>query len=301
MHVVRTVDEMEHERRQWTGQVGFVPTMGYLHEGHASLVQRARAENAVLVSSIFVNPTQFAPHEDLEHYPRDLEHDLHMLETLGVDSVFTPSAEEMYPPGFTTYVEPVGPLAVAAEAASRPGHFRGVSTVVLKLFQIVQPHLAYFGQKDAQQVAVIAHMVKDFHLSTRLRVLATVREADGLALSSRNSYLDPSSRRAASVLYRALQAGRSVFADQPAAGPRAVIQAMSDIVAGERLAQLEYAEVRDAMSFQLLETLRSPALLLLAVSIGSTRLIDNFALHPDGTWETGILTSPSAKGGIEQR
>jgi pantoate--beta-alanine ligase len=287
MRVVRTVEAMVKERAQWTNQVGLVPTMGYLHAGHLSLCQQARAENQHLVVSIFVNPTQFGSHEDLSRYPRDLDRDLDMLKELGVDVVFAPPTEEMYPSGFTSYVDLRGPLTEEAEGASRPGHFRGVATVVLKLFQFVQPHHAYFGQKDAQQVAVISRMVTDFNLSVQLRILPIIREANGLAMSSRNNYLDLPSRAAATVLYRALQAGRTVFDNYPSAAPQAVTRAMINILSTERLTRLDYAEVRDPATFLPLETLRAPALLLIAASIGPTRLIDNFVLHADGTWDTG--------------
>jgi len=291
MQVVRTVQTMVKERALWTAQVGFVPTMGYLHAGHLSLCQQARAENQILVVSIFVNPTQFDSHDDLSRYPRDLDHDLHMLETLGVDVVFAPPTEEMYPPGFTSYVDLRGPLSEQGEGESRPGHFRGVAIVVLKLFQLVQPHHAYFGQKDAQQAAVISRMVADFNLPVQMRILPIIREADGLAMSSRNSYLDVTSRAAATVLYRALQAGRAVFDAHPSAAAQVVIQAMIDIVTTEPLARLDYAQVRDPATFQPLETLQAPALLLIAASVGPARLIDNFVLHADGAWDTGRLAS----------
>ena len=289
MRVVRTVEAMVKQRAQWTNQVGLVPTMGYLHAGHLSLCQQARAENQHLIVSIFVNPTQFGPHEDLGRYPRDLDRDLDMLKEIGVDIVFAPSTEEMYPPGFISYVDLRGPLTKEVEGTSRPGHFRGVATVVLKLFQLVQPHHAYFGQKDAQQVAVISRMVTDFNLPVQLRVLPTIRETDGLAMSSRNKYLDVPSRVVATVLYRALLAGRAVFDNYPSATTQAVTGAMIEIINTEPLARLDYVEVRDPATFLPLETLRAPALLLIAASVGPTRLIDNFVLHADGTWDTGQI------------
>lgn len=289
MRVVRTVEAMVKQRAQWTNQVGLVPTMGYLHAGHLSLCQQARAENQHLVVSIFVNPTQFGPDEDLGRYPRDLDRDLDMLKEIGVDIVFAPSTEEMYPPGFISYVDLRGPLTEEVEGTSRPGHFRGVATVVLKLFQLVQPHHAYFGQKDAQQVAVISRMVTDFNLPVQLRVLPTIRETDGLAMSSRNKYLDVPSRVVATVLYRALLAGRTVFDNYPSATPQTVTGAMIEIINTEPLARLDYVEVRDPATFLPLETLRAPALLLIAASVGPTRLIDNFVLHADGTWDTGQI------------
>lgn len=291
MHVITTVQEMLAARASWTPsagvRVGLVPTMGYLHRGHLSLVRQARAENALLAVSIFVNPTQFGPHEDLTRYPRDLERDLSLLEEEGADVVFTPSPAEMYPPGFVTYVEPTGPLVSAAEGASRPGHFRGVATVVLKLFQLIRPEQAYFGQKDAQQVAVISRMVTDFSLPVTLRILPTVREADGLALSSRNAYLAPDARAASTILYQALTAGKQVFESSPATDPAGVIRKMQEMVAGEPQARLDYAEVRDPVTFLPLETLHAPALLLIAATVGTTRLIDNFLLRSDGIWDIG--------------
>jgi pantoate--beta-alanine ligase len=290
MRVITTIQEMVAERSRCASskKVGFVPTMGYLHEGHLSLVRQARKENEILTASIFVNPTQFGPHEDLGSYPRDLPRDLRMLENLGVDIVFVPTPDEIYPPGFVTYVDPIGPLAMEAEGASRPGHFRGVATVVLKLFQIMQPHQAYFGQKDAQQVAVISRMVTDFDLPVKLRILSTIREADGLAMSSRNAYLDPAERAAATVLYRALQAGRMAFESHSTEGVSTVVKAMTGTVLAEPRAHLDYAEVRDADSFMHLEVLRVPALLLIAATIGPARLIDNFLLRADGSWDIGI-------------
>ena len=293
MQIIRTTQEIAKEHAQWTGQIGFVPTMGYLHAGHLSLCQQARTENQIVVVSIFVNPTQFGPHEDLSRYPRDLDRDLDMLREVGVDVVFVPSAAEMYPSGFTSYVDIPSPLTEQGEGASRPGHFRGVATVVLKLFQLVQPHLAYFGQKDAQQVAVISRMVMDFNLPVQLRILPTIRETDGLAISSRNSYLDTASRAAATVLYRALQAGRAAFEAHLSGDPQVVTQAMIDVVTAESLARLDYAEVRDPATFLPLETLKAPALLLIAASVGPARLIDNFVLHADGTWDAGRLATDS--------
>jgi pantoate--beta-alanine ligase len=289
MQIVRTTQAIVQQHAQWAGQIGFVPTMGYLHAGHLSLCQQARTENQIVIVSIFVNPTQFGPHEDLSCYPRDLDRDLDMLREVGVDVVFVPSAAEMYPAGFTSYVDVPGPLTEQGEGASRPGHFRGVATIVLKLFQLVQPHFAYFGQKDAQQVAVISRMVTDFNLPVQLRILPTMREADGLAMSSRNSYLDVASRAAAIVLYRALHAGRAAFEAHLSGDPQVVTQAMIDVVTAEPLARLDYAEVRDPATFLPLETLKAPALLLIAASVGPARLIDNFVLHADETWDTGRI------------
>ncbi len=278
MRVITTIQEMVAERSSCASsqKVGFVPTMGYLHEGHLSLVREARKENEILIASIFVNPTQFGPHEDLASYPRDLPRDLQLLETFGVDTVFVPTPTEIYPPGFVTYVDPIGPLATEVEGATRPKHFRGVATIVLKLFQIILPHQAYFGQKDAQQAAVISRMVADLNLPINLRILSTIREADGLAMSSRNVYLNPEERAAATVLFRALQAGRTV------------VKTMAETVLAEPRARLDYAEVRDPDSFIQLEVSHAPALLLIAAKVGPARLIDNFLLRADGCWDIGI-------------
>jgi pantoate--beta-alanine ligase len=294
MQVVTTIQEMVDERSKWdrAAEIGLVPTMGYLHEGHLSLVQRARVENTLLVVSIFVNPTQFGTGEDLERYPRNMPRDLQLLEAEGVDIVFAPSAKEMYPDSFVTYVVSTGPLAEVAEAAHRPGHFRGVATVVLKLLQIIHPDRAYFGQKDAQQAAIITHLIEDFNLPTALRILSIVRESDGLAMSSRNAYLNPADRRAASVLYRALQAGQHTW--ETARGSEhlsTVAQAMRETVLAEPHAHLDYAEVRNPYTFAALEKLTAPALLVIAAQLGPARLIDNFLLRADGSWDTGIIAS----------
>jgi pantoate--beta-alanine ligase len=291
MRVVETLTDLLAVRRTWDGggDIGFVPTMGYLHAGHLSLAQRARMENAVVVASIFVNPTQFGPSEDLSRYPRDLPRDFSLLEATGVDLVFTPAADQIYPPGFSTYVEPTGLITKRLEAASRPGHFRGVATVVAKLFQLVRPQRAYFGQKDAQQVAVIRRMIADLNFAVELRVVPTVREADGLAMSSRNSYLGPEDRRAATVLYRALHAGKTAFDAGVPGGAAEVQRAMIAAQRGEPRATLDYADVCDPDTFAPLEDLRAPALLAIAARVGPARLIDNFPLRADGTWDEGVL------------
>lgn len=293
MRVIETVDEVRAARRAWASErVGLVPTMGFLHAGHLSLVERARAENGVVVVSIFVNPTQFGPSEDLSRYPRDLPRDLAMLESAGVDVVFTPAVDQIYPPGFATYVEPSGTLAERLEAATRPSHFRGVATVVTKLLQIVTPHHVYFGQKDAQQVAVVRRMVADLNLPVDVRVLPIVREPDGLAMSSRNKYLGPEDRAAAIVLNRALQAGVATFERQAGTSVADVIAAMARVVAAEPRAQLDYADVCDPETFAPLTELRAPALLAIAAKVGPPRLIDNFLLRADGSWEKGVNVAP---------
>src|SRR5690242_3802795 len=259
MRVTETIDEMRAARRAWASEsVGLAPTMGYLHAGHLSLVERARTENERVAVSIFVNPAQFAPTEDLSRYPRDLPRDLAMLESAGVDVVCTPSADAMYPPGYATYVEPSGVLAERLESATRPSHFRGVATVVTKLLQIIAPDTAYFGQKDAQQVTVVRRLVADLNLPVSVRVQPIVRESDGLAMSSRNKYLGPEDRAAAAVLNRALQAGADAFERQPAEGVAGVIAAMKAVVAAEPRAQLDYADVCDPDTFAPLTELRPP-------------------------------------------
>ena len=302
MRVVETVAEMVAARRRWdagTGEVGLVPTMGYLHAGHVSLVRGARAENSIVAVSIFVNPTQFGPAEDLSRYPRDLPRDLALLEAAGTDVVFTPRAGDVYPAGFVTYVAPTGAVSERLEAASRPGHFRGVATVVAKLFNIVRPDRAYFGQKDAQQVAVLRRMVADLNVPLELRVLPTVREPDGLALSSRNAYLGPEDRVAATVLHRALEAGREAFAAGMAGDPgdaaavEAVAEAMRAVVAGEPRATLDYVDVCHPDTFEPLAALRPPALLAIAARVGPARLIDNYLLRADGSWDVGVQAPPT--------
>lgn len=276
MRVVFTVQEVRTIRRGTPGTWGFVPTMGYLHEGHLSLIRRARVENDHVAVSIFVNPTQFGPHEDYNRYPRDLERDLRLLEPLQVDLVFVPSVEEMYPPGFQTWVI-VEELSRPLEGASRPGHFRGVATVVAKLFNIVQPDRAYFGQKDAQQAVVIRRMVRDLNFPVEIVVCPTVREPDGLALSSRNTYLNPQERQAATVLFRALQAAKARYEAGERDGER-LREAMREVLRGEPLARVDYVSVADPETLEELSRVEGPALLSLAVYIGNTRLIDNLLL-----------------------
>lgn len=252
---------------------GFVPTMGYLHEGHLSLVRLARAANDRVAASVYVNPTQFAPTEDLASYPRDLERDLSLLRAAGVDLVFTPDDATMYPPGFQTAVVVSG-VTQPLEGASRPTHFQGVTTVVAKLFNIVQPDRAYFGQKDAQQVVVVKRMVADLNSPVEIVVGPIVREPDGLAMSSRNTRLSPQQRAAAPVLHRALATARAALAAGKRDG-KALRQLMEDVIAAEPLASLDYASVADPHTLQELGTVASRALLSLAVRFGPVRLIDN--------------------------
>ncbi len=265
--------------------VGFVPTMGALHEGHVSLMRRARAENDFVAVSIFVNPTQFGPGEDLERYPRDLERDLDLSAGAGVDAVFAPSAEEMYPKDFSSAVEP-GAVAGPLEGASRPGHFRGVATVVAKLFNIVLPDRAYFGQKDAQQLAVIRNLVRGLNFGVQVVACPIVREPDGLAMSSRNAYLNPGERQAALCLARALKTAADLVADGERQATK-VAAAMAEEIVEEPLAELDYAAVVDPDSFEDIEKITRPALALLAVRFGRTRLIDNLLLEPAGRSRAG--------------
>jgi pantoate--beta-alanine ligase len=272
--VIDTVAEMRAVLKRAPGTVGLVPTMGYLHEGHMSLVRQARQENDVVVVSIFVNPTQFGPKEDFSRYPRDPERDLSLLSKEHVDYVFAPGVEEMYPSGYQTYVE-VEKVTGVLEGASRPGHFRGVATVVAKLFNIVQPNKAYFGQKDAQQVVVLKRMTRDLNLPVEVIVAPIVREADGLAMSSRNVYLNPAERAAAPVLHRALMKAKEQWQNGQHS-VSALKKTLEQTVAGEALIQLEYVSVADADSLQEIDTVEArPALMSLAARLGRTRLIDN--------------------------
>jgi pantoate--beta-alanine ligase len=276
MKIVTNLPELRTACRALPEPVGFVPTMGYLHAGHISLVQAARAECASVVASIFVNPTQFGPNEDLAKYPRDLPRDLALFEAAGVDLVWTPTLEAMYPSGFQTWVE-VEELTRPLEGEIRPGHFRGVTTIVAKLFNAVSPGRAYFGQKDAQQAAVIRRMAKDLDFPIEIVVCPTLREADGLAMSSRNTYLNPGQRQAATVLFRALSAARSAYdsGERAAEKLRALVRAT---VTSEPLAKLQYVSCADYDTLEEVETVRAKALLSMAVYVGETRLIDNFVI-----------------------
>ncbi len=277
MKVIEKIADMKRLRQQLTEPVGFVPTMGYLHEGHLALVRQARAENPSVVVSIFVNPTQFGPREDFRHYPRDPERDLTLLEKEGADVVFTPSAAEMYPPQFDSRVE-VGKVAERLEGASRPGHFKGVTTVVAKLFNIVQPTRAYFGQKDAQQALVIKKMAADLNMNLEIVTVPTVREPDGLAMSSRNIYLNPEERQAAAVLYQALTLVQQLYSHGET-DAQCLRQEITSLIQKEPLANIDYVSVADAETLDELGTASPLALVSLAVKIGKTRLIDNIVLE----------------------
>ena len=262
------------------GDVGLVPTMGALHAGHLSLLRLARGQVGGaarrVVVSVFVNPAQFGPGEDFNRYPRRLEADAAELAAAGCDLLFAPEAEAIYPAGHSTFVEPAGP-ALGLEGERRPGHFRGVATVVCALLNLVRPEVAVFGEKDAQQLAVVRRMVRDLHLGVEIVAAPTVRETDGLAMSSRNAYLAPAERQAATVLHRALQAGRTAIAGGERRGDF-VRRRMREVVEGEPLANLDYAEVVDAETFQPVARVAGRVVLPIAARIGATRLIDNLSL-----------------------
>jgi pantoate--beta-alanine ligase len=262
--------------------------MGYLHEGHLSLVRRARTENGAVVVSIFVNPTQFGPQEDFDRYPRDEERDLSLLAAEGADAVFIPTASEMYPDGFNTWVEVKGPLVERLEGASRPGHFRGVTTVVAKLFSIVQPQRAYFGEKDAQQLRVIAKMVADLNLPVEIVACPTVREGDGLAMSSRNAYLSPEERRAALVVPGCLDLAQEIIRGQGLRDVGLVRESLRVYIGQKPQVEIDYVSVADAETLAELEVIDRPALVSVAVRVGRTRLIDNLTVVPEDRAGEGV-------------
>ena len=276
MKTIIGIDKLRTSRLSLAGTVGLVPTMGYLHEGHLSLIRLAKAECDNVVVSIFVNPTQFGANEDLSKYPRDLERDLSLIEPLGVDLVWTPTAEIMYPTGYQTWVE-VDAITRPLEGSMRPTHFKGVTTVVAKLFNAVQPHKAYFGQKDAQQAAVIRQMVRDLNFPVDVIVCPIVREADGLAMSSRNKYLEGADRKAATVLFRALSAARDAY--EGGERKAEVLRGkMKEVLESEPRAQIQYVSCADYDSLEELDVIKGKTLFSMAVILGKTRLIDNFVL-----------------------
>jgi len=280
IHTIEWMKQVSRQARIEGSPLGFVPTMGALHEGHMSLVRAAQSECRPVVASIFVNPTQFAPGEDFQKYPRTFESDRAKLDVAGVDYLFAPGADEMYPPGFQTWVNIDG-LADRLDGRVRPGHFRGVLTVVLKLLEIVQPQKAFFGRKDAQQARLIQQMARDFHLDSEIIVCPIVREPDGLAQSSRNKYLSPEERRAAVVLYRALDTIRESIAS----GQRDALRltaAMRDVIRKEPLADPDYVELVDAQTLEPVTFLRGTCLAMLSVRINATRLLDNLWIEERG-------------------
>jgi pantoate--beta-alanine ligase len=276
MKTIISLDDLIAARAVLAGTVGLVPTMGYLHEGHLSLIRLAKVECESVIVSIFVNPTQFGANEDLSKYPRDLQRDLSLIEPLGVDVVWAPTPETMYPTGYQTWVE-VDAITHPLEGSIRPNHFKGVTTVVAKLFNTVQPHKAYFGQKDAQQAAVIRQMTRDLNFPVDVTVCPTVREADGLAMSSRNKYLEGDDRNGATVLFRALSAAKELYEG----GERkadALRGEMKEVLASEPRATVQYVSCADYDSLEELDLIKGKTLLSMAVILGKTRLIDNFVL-----------------------
>jgi pantoate--beta-alanine ligase len=277
MRIVETIEEMKTARQKLGGSVGLVPTMGYLHEGHLSLIRRSRQENEHTVATIFVNPAQFGPGEDFERYPRDMPRDLALLEREKTDLVFSPQVKDMYPDGYNTWVD-VARITERLEGAIRPGHFRGVATVVTKLFNIARPTRAYFGQKDAQQCIVLRKMVADLNFGLEIIISPTVREPDGLAMSSRNVYLNQEERRQAPVLHAALNTAHVMWAEGEEDSTR-LKQAMTDLIGQKPLARIEYISISSAGTLEELEKATPPAIISLAVKFGKTRLIDNVWLE----------------------
>ena len=276
MDIAETIDQMKSLRRSISGSVGFVPTMGFLHDGHLSLVKKAREENDVVVVSIFINPTQFGPNEDFETYPRNTKRDMSLLQNARTDIVFFPARSDMYPDEFNTWVE-VKQVTEHLEGTCRPDHFLGVTTVVAKLFNIVKPTRAYFGRKDAQQAIVIQKMVSDLNMNLDVIVLPTCRESDGLAMSSRNTYLNTQERQAATVLFRALTHAENLYKN----GQRdadLIRNEMLSLINKEQLAYVEYVSIANEHTLNELNEITSSALVSLAVRIGKTRLIDNIVL-----------------------
>jgi pantoate--beta-alanine ligase len=280
MKIVQTVADMREARRTMACPVGLVPTMGALHEGHEALLSRGRGESGTLVASLFVNPAQFGPAEDFQEYPRDRDRDVEVFRRHGVDILFAPSTDEMYPPGETTRVDP-GSIGDSLEGEHRPGHFRGVATVVAKLFLVIRPQRAYFGEKDAQQLVVIRRMVRDLLLDVEIVGVPTVREPDGLAMSSRNRYLTGEDRHAATILHRSLQEALSLWQMGERDAER-LRRRVREVFAEEPLASLEYVSVADADSLRELAIIEGRVLLSLAARVGGTRLIDNTVLEETG-------------------
>jgi len=276
VQIARTIADMKKLRRECTGSVGLVPTMGFLHEGHLALVKQARSENPVAVATIFVNPTQFGPGEDFKSYPRDLDRDLALLEKVRTDIVFIPSDKEIYPGGYNTWVEVRG-ITAKLEGKSRPTHFQGVTTVCNRLFNIIEPDRAYFGQKDAQQAIVIQRMVADLNMNLDIVVCPTVRESDGLAMSSRNTYLTREERPSAVALYRSLCLARDLY-EKGERDAAAIKQAMNSLITAEPAAKLDYISIVDIASLDEVDIIRGRVLISLAVRLGKPRLIDNILL-----------------------
>ena len=278
MRVIESIAEMKQTRLDMTNTVGFVPTMGFLHNGHLELVRKAKADNSAVVVSIFVNPAQFGPQEDYTSYPRDIPRDVTMLGTAGTDIIFIPTTVEMYTPHFNTWID-IEKITTGLEGASRPGHFRGVATVCNKLFNIVQPTNAYFGQKDAQQCVVIKRMVADLNMNLNIVVVPTVRETDGLAMSSRNTYLKPKERQAATVLYRSLNLAKDMWV-KGEKDAQNIRNAMIEVIHQEPLAEkIDYISIAHPETLQEMDEIVPPVLISLAVKIGKPRLLDNIIIE----------------------
>jgi pantoate--beta-alanine ligase len=279
MKIVKTVHDMcqlSKKAKTNNKSIGLVPTMGYLHKGHLSLIHRARKDCDIVVMSIFVNPMQFAPGEDLEKYPRDFDTDRKLAEKAGVDVIFYPDASHIYTKGFSTFIS-VENMDKVWEGKTRPAHFRGVCTIVGKLFNIIDPDIAYFGQKDAQQAAIIKRMVKDLNFNIEIVVVPTIREKDGLAMSSRNKYLSSEERKAAQVLYRSLQEAEGMIKNGEKKSDN-VLERMRGVVKKERLAQLDYIDIVNQDDFSSVPEIAKAGLIIIACRIGKTRLIDNLVL-----------------------
>ncbi|MCP2605338.1 pantoate--beta-alanine ligase [Candidatus Aminicenantes bacterium AH-873-B07] len=282
MKTVESIKEMKkivRDLKRKNEIIGFVPTMGYLHEGHLSLIRESVKKANKTIVSIFVNPTQFGPSEDYNRYPRDIERDKRLLEIEKVDYLFYPCVEEMYPKGYKTYVETTH-LQDKLCGRSRPGHFRGVCTVVLKLFNIVQPDIAFFGQKDAQQAIIIKRMVKDLNLDVKIEVMPIIREKDGLAMSSRNTYLNPEERKSATVLYRSLQLAKKLI-EKGERNSELIISKMKELIEAEPFSKIDYIEIVDLEELNPIKEIKNEALIALAVYIGNTRLIDNIIVKSE--------------------
>lgn len=281
MELIKDIDRMRTyiERIEKGKIIGFVPTMGGFHEGHLSLIRKGREDSDVLVVSIFVNPTQFGPKEDFEGYPRDLEQDIKLAEAEGADVTFVPSIKEIYPDGYSTFVEVEGYLTSTLEGDSRPGHFRGVTTILTKLFNIVSPDRSYFGEKDYQQALVVRKLVRELNLNMEIVTLPTMKEEDGLALSSRNSYLTSEERKAATILYRSLLRAKENTL-QGIGDAKTIISDIKDLISGEPLAQIDYVAIVDPATLKTIEKIEKEVVVLLAVKIGGTRLIDNLRIKP---------------------
>jgi pantoate--beta-alanine ligase len=279
MQLVTSIEKMQQlslSRKKKGKKISFVPTMGALHQGHLGLVKRAKRLGDFVVVSIFVNPTQFGPKEDFKRYPRNLKKDMELLKKAGCDLVFAPRVKDIYPEGYLTYVD-VGELSNKLEGASRPGHFKGVCTIVAKLFNIVQPDYAIFGQKDAQQAIIIKKMTKDLDFPVKIIVSPTVREKDGLACSSRNSYLNIEERREAKVLYQALKTGKKLI-ESGGKNPEKIIKKMSELINKQKLAKIDYIVLTDVKNLEPVKEIKGELLLSLAVKFGKTRLIDNLKI-----------------------